>query len=627
MVVDAPPRTLEKMCEAFPLAHQKRNDKWANEDNPRFDFWESTEKGKEGNILIHSWTGRTVENILSMGKIPLRKVDLYAHKGQSSKVISRDKLDLLDLAQYMKIDWQWLLAEGFSDGYTYTYPNGDQVNCVKLGGYFTPDGKEHSKHQVRVSLTGKHRFYFNQNTPGEVIPCGLHYLDRVRIARYLFIGEGVSDFATMTFHGLPFIGIPGVDHVSKLDVSLLLDLPAIYILEEPDQVEKLSKTGRGFYASVRKHLRDNGYAGAIFSVRFMELTGFKDPSDLHKAIYKECSEQAEGPFREAVHSRFIEEIMAAKEQALPEGNERAPSLWAASPPAAISFEEWFMHLMSCNRDILPWPHLCILAFLFHLFRDQERDEVGWLIEPDKAALACGLGCEKDPGRTFRRILNEIQNKLGVLVIDPRSKKEDVGNGEIRHKGWDYYIRPRLSYYQPRGYVALIQDLRQQGGERRTCEECGSTRLRPYAVKCLDCGHRMYPPIEEDSEQDLHRDAMLIEATAIPLPLEDIAANVDNVKVVSTIQIEPDQEIPDVRKLCTSDKEEDVSHTQIAYVGNDAPPLDKPESVPIQSDKAPLSLEAEGYYKDTDELDPGWPPSMKMKKRVYVPPALWAAVMS
>ena len=163
MVVDAPPRTLEKMCEAFPLAHQKRNDKWANEDNPRFDFWESTEKGKEGNILIHSWTGRTVENILSMGKIPLRKVDLYAHKGQSSKVISRDKLDLLDLAQYMKIDWQWLFAEGFSDGYIYTYPNGSQVRCVKMGGYCTPDGKENSKHQVRVALHGKSRFYFNQN--------------------------------------------------------------------------------------------------------------------------------------------------------------------------------------------------------------------------------------------------------------------------------------------------------------------------------------------------------------------------------------------------------------------------------------------------------------------------------
>jgi hypothetical protein len=452
---------LEKMLAAFPLAHQRPSGWWAHDDNPDFDFQESP----EGNIRLHPWTSRSWEATLAMGNPPLKMADLYARPGTWSEVQSRDKLCLLDLAQYMRIHHGWLLKEGFSDEYVYTYPNGSQVRCVKMGGYFSPDGKENSKHQVRLSLYGKSRFLFNQNTPGEVIPCGLHYLNRAQIAGYLFVGEGVSDWATMTFHDLPFIGIPGANHVKCLDVELLADIPAVYIIEEPDQVEKLSKTGQGFYASMRKHLRDNGYTGAIFSVRFMQLTGFKDPSDLHKAIYQECSEVAEGPFREAVHARFVAEIEAAKEQALPEGNKSAPARWTTKDLAAISFEEWFMQLMSCPRDILPWPHLCILAFLFKMFRDQERDEIGWLIEPDKAALACGLGSEKDPGRTFRRILNEIQNKLGVLVLDPRSKKEYLNNGEVRHKGWDYYVRPRLSYYQPRGYVALTQDLRKQGGER------------------------------------------------------------------------------------------------------------------------------------------------------------------
>src|SRR6266699_6407432 len=606
MMAIAPPITqtpLEKMCKAFPRAKQRRNGWWANDDNPRFDFWESPEGATEGDIRIHSWTGRTVENILSMGEIPLRMADLYAHKGTRSAVQSRDKLDLIDLAQYMKIDWQWLLAEGFSDGYVYTYPNGSKVRCVKMGGYFSSKGKENSKHQVRLALHGKNRFYFNQNTPGEVIPCGLHYLDRARLARYIFIGEGVSDWATMTFHGLPFIGIPGVDHVSKLDVLLLLDLPAIYIVEEPDQVDKLSKTGRGFYASVRTHLRANGYTGAIFSIRFMELTSFKDPSDLHKAIYQECSEVAEGPFREAVHTRFVDEIMAAKEQALSEGNEQAPALWGANYPASISFETWYLQLMRCPRETLPWPHLCILALLFSVFRDTPPGELGWELDTDDFTIRAGLGNDK---RTFLKILGEIEKRLGVIVKEHRAKKEDT-----HYAGTTLYVRPRLGFYQPRGYVALIQDQRKQGGERRTCEHCGSNRLRPYAVQCLDCGHRMYPPIEEDSEQELQRDAMLIEATAVPLPLENE---------------EPTQESPEIRKLCISDKES-ITDTQTVYLGNDDAPLDKPESVPIQSDKAQLSLEAEGYWKDTDELDPGWPPSMKMKKRVYVPPALWAAVMS
>ncbi len=437
-----------------------------------------------------------------------------------------------------------------------------------MGGYCAPDGKENSKHQVRLALHGKTRFLFNQDTPGEVIPCGLHYLDRARIARYLFIGEGAGDWATMTFHGLPFIGIPGVNHVKCLDVELLADIPAIYIIEEPDQVEKLSKTGQGFYASVRKHLRDNGYTGRVFSVRFMELTGFKDPSDLHKAIYQECSEVAEGPFREAVHARFIAEIEQAKARALPEGNEAA-TLWTVKDLAAISFEAWCLQLIHCPREILPWSYMGILQLLFPLFRDGDRDEVGYLIDPDEWALKAGLGCEKDPGRTFRKILNEIQKKVGIIVLDPRSKKEDVGNGEVRHKGWDYYIRPRLSYYQPRGYVALIQDLKKQGGDRPTCENCGSHRLRPYALMCLDCGHRMYPPIEEDTEQELQRDAAMIEATAIPLPLEGEEAC--------------EAAIPDVRKLRTSDKEESDSHTQTAYVGNSnvvlTAPLDAPYPPP------------------------------------------------
>jgi len=609
-VVESPPITktpLEKMCEAFPDASQKRNGKWANDDNPRFDFWEST----EGDIRLHSWTGRTVETILSMGAIPLRKAELYAKPGTWSAVQSRDKLDLLDLAQYMKIDWQWLLNEGFSDGYTYTYSNGNQVRCVKLGGYFSPDGKEHSKHQVRLSLHGKHRFLFNQNTPGEVIPAGLHYLNRARIAGGVFIGEGVSDWATMTFHGLPFIGIPGVDHVRKLDVLLLDGIPLVYILEEPDQVEKISKTGQGFYASMRQHLRDNGYTGAIFSIRFMELTGFKDPSDLHKAIYQECSEQAEGPFREAVHVRFVDEITAASERALPEGNEQAPALWpVASYPASISFEEWWKQMMRCPRSILPFEQLCILSLLFTLFRDTKPDEIGWALDTDAMAREAGYVTEKGK-RSFLKLLGVIEKRLGVIVKDPRAKKEYIGDsGEFRYKGKTLYVRPRLGFYSPRGYVALIQDLQQRGGERVSCENCGSTRLRPYAVKCLDCGHRMYPPIEEDTEEELQHDKMLIEATAVPLPLENE---------------EPPQESPEIRKLCTSDKES-VRTTQTVYFGNDENESLSPAPPEPQSEEAQLSLESEGYWKDTDELDPGWPPSMKLKKRVYVPPALWAAVI-
>jgi len=298
-------KPIDRMLAAFPDAYQRNNGWWTHEDSPRFDFIEDT----ECNIRIKSWTGRTVDDILSMGRVPLTRAALYAKKGQWSAVQKRDQLDLLTLADYMCIDWQWLMREGYSDGYTYTYSTtGGTVRCVKLGGCFTPEGKEHTKHQVRLSLHKEPRFLWDQNTPGELLPSGLHYLDRARSAGYLIIGEGNSDFATSTFHGIPFIGIPGADQAKTLDVELVKDIPVIYIIEEPDQAKKLRETGQGFYKNIRQHLRDRGYQGEIFSIRFMDATRYKDPSDLHKSIYAACKEQAEGPFRLEVHKRFLEAI-------------------------------------------------------------------------------------------------------------------------------------------------------------------------------------------------------------------------------------------------------------------------------------------------------------------------------
>src|SRR6266516_1628222 len=276
-------KPLDRMLASFPDAYERGNGFWAHDDNPRFDFRELP----NGDIRLKSWTSRGDDDILAMGHPPLTRAALYAKPGQLSAVQSRDTLDLLTLAEYMCIDWQWLMREGYSDGYIYTYRNGNTIKCVKLGGIYTPDRKE-EKHQIRVSLHKNPRFLWNQNIPGNMLPSGLHYLDRARSAGYLIMGEGNSDWATSTFHGIPFIGIPGADQAKTLDVELVKDIPIIYIIEEPDQAKKLRETGQGFYKNMRRHLRDHGYQGEIFSIRFMDATGYKDPSDLHKAIYAAC---------------------------------------------------------------------------------------------------------------------------------------------------------------------------------------------------------------------------------------------------------------------------------------------------------------------------------------------------
>jgi hypothetical protein len=196
---------IERMYASFPGLREKRNGWHEHRESPKFDCRER----EDGTIEIHSWTGRTGTQILAMGNPPLTWSDIGGKdKGSASRYQRRDKLDLMELAHHLKLDWQYLFSLGYSDGYSYTNQKlGITQVCVKIGGYCRPGGTEHSKHQLRLSTAGKRRFLWNENTPGEVIPCGLHRLHEAREAGYLMIGEGSSDTAVMWWHGFSFLGL------------------------------------------------------------------------------------------------------------------------------------------------------------------------------------------------------------------------------------------------------------------------------------------------------------------------------------------------------------------------------------------------------------------------------------
>lgn len=570
-------KPLNHMLAAFPDAHQRNNGWWAHEDNPRFDFLESP----EGDIRLHSWTGRTVDDILAMGRVKITRANLYAKPGQSSAVQSRDKLDIIMLAEYMCLDWQFLQLEGYSDGYTYAYSNGNTTRCVKIGGYCDPSGIENGKHQVRLSLHNKPRFLWNQNIPGNILPCGLHYLARAREAGYLVIGEGASDWATMTFHGLPFLGIPGAEQAKSLDVELVKDIPVIYLIEEPDQAKKLRETGQGFYKNVRQHLRDHGYQGEIFSIRFMEATGYKDPSDLHKSIHAACKEQAEGPFRQEVHKQFIEAIEQAIGQAIPEGNADLYPIAKARDWSQVSFEEFSRQVWSVPSEFLSPIQKMIVCYLFLYMREVEPDsELGWKIDAEKMAHDVGLRGPKGK-KQFLVHLSYLHQKVGILNKEHRAIKEymndEDGPEQVRYKGTTLYIQPRPTYYTPRGYCVVTQDQHKPGGPRMPmdeCEYCGSRHLKHYAVQCVDCGHVMYPPIEPDE----------------PLPLEKILARADmqeanhwisnDLEECRVVDAVPETIIPEYPKMGISDIDS-ITTPQNGYLGETSLPLtDEPSEEPL-----------------------------------------------
>src|SRR5579859_4740646 len=217
---------MEKMLAAFPQAIEQSNGWWSHPDNPTFDFREN----EDGSISIHSWTGRTQSEILSIGGLEV--ADIYPRGYKTVKV--RARLDVLELAHAKCIPWQFLFNLGLQSDYRHHgYSN------VKVP-YFLADGSQHTKIRVRKATEGEYKQCWDEHTPGELIPYGLHKLDMAIQQGHLLIGEGESDGWACWYNNVPYLGIPGADMqktLTHLNISLLP--PKIYILLEPDQKQHL----------------------------------------------------------------------------------------------------------------------------------------------------------------------------------------------------------------------------------------------------------------------------------------------------------------------------------------------------------------------------------------------------
>ena len=237
-----------RKCSQLSPAREKYNGYYEHGDNPKFDF----RVRENGSIFIHSWTGRSEDEILAMGG--LKRSDI--HLKETYPGPTKDSLDALDLAIAKCIHPHMLESFGLQSGYLYR-----GRHYVKVA-YHLADGTEHTKVKVRKAVEGKYKHCWDEGTPGETIPYGLHKLDMAREQGYLLIGEGESDAWTCWSHSVPYLGIPGASNQSclkHLDIAALP--PKVYILQEPDQAIKLLSSGVGFYKTVHNALRKNGYTG------------------------------------------------------------------------------------------------------------------------------------------------------------------------------------------------------------------------------------------------------------------------------------------------------------------------------------------------------------------------------
>ena len=289
---------LQKMLAAYPDAREKHNGYYEHPDNPRFDF----RVKEDGSLFIHPWTHHTVSEILAM--VGLKWSDVSVD-GRTYPGPTKDSLDVLDLAIAKCIDPRFLHNCGLLSGYRYK-----GRNYVGIP-YFNADGMQHTKWRIRKNLSGKYKQCWDEDTPGDIIPYGLHRLDMAHKAGYLLIGEGESDAWTCWYHNMPYLGIPGANMQKCLQHVDIDILPSkIYILQEPDQAVRLLSSGESFYKSTHKALRAHGYKGEIFYVDFQKATNHKDPSELHTALWKE---QQANQFTKAIY-QAIEQAIPANDQ-------------------------------------------------------------------------------------------------------------------------------------------------------------------------------------------------------------------------------------------------------------------------------------------------------------------------
>ncbi len=269
----SPDHPIDRMLTAFPNARPCGNNGWYsvkcsahNDHNASLSFREDD----DGGIIIKCHAGCERRAILEAAGLTWK--DLSPRNGYKPAYVSRPKLDLIELAADKMLHWKFLFQLGLDDEYSW---HGSKV--VKIP-YYLESGEEHTKTRVRIGLSGNKGSFWDEDTPGEMIPYGLNKLDIARKERYLLIGEGESDAWTCWAYGIPYLGVPGATNEKCLDGKVLADIPRIYIIQEPD------KAGQGFYKRVHGRLRATSYKGELYALPFKKLTGCKDPNALHKHL-------------------------------------------------------------------------------------------------------------------------------------------------------------------------------------------------------------------------------------------------------------------------------------------------------------------------------------------------------
>jgi hypothetical protein len=231
----------------------------------------SVSEGDDGRALLKCFAGCATSDIVT--RIGLDMSDLFEQRNgyrkkntsiPSKTTATLQPCNLENYARTKRLPEEYLRKLGLSDKKYQGKP------AVRIP-YLAENGQEAAvrfRMALEKSEEGDGRFRWR--TGNKAMLYGLWRLAKIRKAGWVVLVEGESDTQTLWYHGIPTLGIPGVDTWKEAWTHHLEGIERIYAVIEPDKggetlKDKLSTSG------IRERLH------------ILNLGRFKDVSDLHVA--------------------------------------------------------------------------------------------------------------------------------------------------------------------------------------------------------------------------------------------------------------------------------------------------------------------------------------------------------
>ena len=173
---------------------------------------------------------------------------------------------------------------------------GGPVPAIQMP-YLTEDGTP-MKGRYRVGVDGPEKFRWETGAKASESPYGLQFLHRAEEEGRIILVEGETDFATLSFHRFPAMGVPGATLFSPMMAEKIAGLK-VYLWKEPDQ------GGLTFLRKVLELLPEVSVIStpeAKDACELARLYGDKFPSKMGKLIEEATLERAPTPNSSALNT-------------------------------------------------------------------------------------------------------------------------------------------------------------------------------------------------------------------------------------------------------------------------------------------------------------------------------------